>query len=142
MTHLLLLGPFYSIQTKFLYFFAHDCSRAVGRSRNLKKKKGKGQVLSNMVSISSFLTHLMVHTVLVTQRLILRCPWVLLLYVLLAIKYTQNSLMLINLNSYHEGQTWVYKSQIKNKIFSLVLNIYSLLLLNLNSYHEHQTWVY
>ena len=24
-THLLLLGPFYFIQTNFLYFFAHDC---------------------------------------------------------------------------------------------------------------------
>ena len=26
-THLLLLGPFYTIQTNFLYFFAHDCIR-------------------------------------------------------------------------------------------------------------------
>ena len=25
-TRLLLLGPFYSIQTNFLYFFAHDCT--------------------------------------------------------------------------------------------------------------------
>ena len=25
-TRLLFLGPFYSIQTNFLYFFAHDCS--------------------------------------------------------------------------------------------------------------------
>ena len=25
-TRLLLLGPFYTIQTKFMYFFAHDCS--------------------------------------------------------------------------------------------------------------------
>ena len=25
MTRLLLLGPFYNIQTNFLYFFAHDC---------------------------------------------------------------------------------------------------------------------
>ena len=24
-THLLLLGPFYTIQTNFTYFFAHDC---------------------------------------------------------------------------------------------------------------------
>ena len=26
-TRLFLLGPFYSIQTNFLYFFAHDCIR-------------------------------------------------------------------------------------------------------------------
>ena len=25
-THLLLLGPFYTIQTNFMYFFAHDCN--------------------------------------------------------------------------------------------------------------------
>ena len=25
MTRLLLLGPFYTIQTNFMYFFAHDC---------------------------------------------------------------------------------------------------------------------
>ena len=28
-TRLLLLGPFYSIQTNFLYFFAHDCMKVL-----------------------------------------------------------------------------------------------------------------
>ena len=40
-TRLLLLGPFYTIQTNFMYFFAHDCSIFEVNSSQLSKWVGK-----------------------------------------------------------------------------------------------------
>ena len=37
-TRLLLLGPFYSIQTNFLYFFAHDCKKRTSGIIGLRNK--------------------------------------------------------------------------------------------------------
>ena len=36
-THLLLLGPFYSIQTNFMYYFAHDCISFLNHLNNNRR---------------------------------------------------------------------------------------------------------
>ena len=44
-TRLLLLGPFYTIQTNFIYFFAHDCMYIIG------SKHGKKRLMINPLDL-------------------------------------------------------------------------------------------
>ena len=70
-TSLLLLGPFYSIQTNFLYFFAHNCTSTVLRfSQRSICLFFCSIILSHMLMISFvFIDQVMLHALVVRLRI-------------------------------------------------------------------------